>query len=236
LSQAEFGYNSSYHSSLGCSPFKALYGHEPNVGALPNNKEVTGASVAKVIQELHDQAIVLKEHLATTQNKMKHTADKKRRHQEYQVGEHVLLKLQPYAHNSLVNRPYPKLAFKYFGPYQVLERIGKAAYKLDLPEDALIHPVFHVSQLKPFLPDYTPVFATLPKVAPLHTKDIVPETVLQRRLVKKGGKAVPQALIKWTHLPAEAATWEDWYVLQARFPSFLAGGPARPAKGGNVTT
>jgi hypothetical protein len=146
LSQAEFWYNSSYHSSLGCSPFKALYGHEPNVGALPDTKEVASALVAEVIQELHDQAIVLKAHLAKAQNKMKHAADKKRRHQEYQVGEHVLLKLQPYAQNSLVNRPYPKLAFKYFGPYQVLERIGKAAYKLDLPEDALIHPVFHVSQ------------------------------------------------------------------------------------------
>jgi rRNA maturation endonuclease Nob1 len=71
---------------LGCSPFKALYGHEPNVGALPNNKEATRSSVAEVIQELQDQAIVLKEHLAKAQNKMKHAADKKRRHQEYQVG------------------------------------------------------------------------------------------------------------------------------------------------------
>jgi hypothetical protein len=55
-------------------------------GALPNNKEATRSSVAEVIQELQDQAIVLKEHLAKAQNKMKHAADKKRRHQEYQVG------------------------------------------------------------------------------------------------------------------------------------------------------
>jgi hypothetical protein len=78
LSQAEFWYNSSYHSSLGCSPFKALYGHEPNVGALPDTKEVASALVAEVIQELHDQAIVLKAHLAKAQNKMKHAADKKK--------------------------------------------------------------------------------------------------------------------------------------------------------------
>jgi hypothetical protein len=55
--------------------------------------------------------------------------------------------------------------------------------------------------------------------------------------VKKGGKAVPQVLVKWTGLPQEAATWEDWYVLQARFPSCLAGGPASSQGGGaDVTT
>jgi hypothetical protein len=60
----------------------------------------------------------------------------------------------------------------------------------------------------------------------------MPETVLMRRLVKKGGKAVPQAKIKWKNLPEEAATWEDWYVLLKRFPTFLAGGPASPDGGG----
>lgn len=125
----------------------------------------------------------------------------------------MLLKLQPYAQTSLVNRPYPKLAFKYFDPYQVLNKIGKAAYKLDLPEDSQIHPVFHMSQLKPFLPNYTPIFSNLPKVTALDDKEVMPEQVLQRRLVKRGGKAIHQALIKWTNLPGEATTWEDWYVL-----------------------
>lgn len=107
------------------------------------------------------------------------------------MGDKVLLKLQPYAQQSLVNRPFPKLAYKYFGPFSVLERIGDAAYKLELPSDASIHPVFHVSQLKEFTPDFTPVYTELPKVAELDRFYPQPEAVLERRLVKKGRTAVP---------------------------------------------
>jgi hypothetical protein len=102
--------------------------------------------------------------------------------------EMVLLKLQPYAQSPLVNIPFTKLSFKYFGPYKVTHRIGRAAYQLDLPASSQLHPVFHVSQLKPFLPNYTPVFSDLPKVAELDVKGLYPEAVLERRLVKKGNR------------------------------------------------
>ena len=91
--------------------------------------------------------------------------------------------------------PFPNLAMKYFGPYTVLERIGSTAYKLDLPT-SLIHPTFHVSQLKAFVPDHTPVFAVLPPQLHLDTEDIVPEAILDRHLVRKGSWAVLQVLIK----------------------------------------
>jgi hypothetical protein len=106
----------------------------------------------------------------------------------------------------VVNRPFPKLAFKYFGPFEVLQRVGLTAYKLKLPEGSQVHPVFHVSQLKPFVADYTPVYSDFKILVDLSVKDLQPEAILQRRLVKKGSKAIPQVLVKWRHLPKASAT------------------------------
>lgn len=136
----------------------------------------------------------------------------------------MFLKLQPYAQSSVVKRPYPKLAYKYYGPYTILEKVGTAAYKLELPEGALIHPVFHVSQLKPQVPNYTPVFSSLPHPVDFSLKDVQPEEIVDRRSVKKGNSAHVQVLIKWTSLPATMATWEDYDALRTRFPGAPAWG------------
>jgi hypothetical protein len=93
---------------------------------------------------------------------MKLLTDQKRQDFSFSVGDQVLLKLQPYTQSTLASKPYPKLAYKYYGPYTVLERVGAVAYRLQLPEGALIHNVFHISQLKPFSADYTPVYDCLP--------------------------------------------------------------------------
>jgi len=138
---------------------------------------------------MQDRALhlqTLKHHLLRAQMKMKLQADKKRADLQFQPGEQVLLKLQPYVQTSVANRPYPKLAFKYYGPYTVLKKVRPVAYKLQLPSDSLIHPVFHISQLKPFHPNYTPVYAELPTVKDLAVANTVPEAILERRLVKKG--------------------------------------------------
>lgn len=236
LSLAELWYNTNYHTALGCSPLKALYGYDPPLGSflpLPDSEQSPASSL---VQDRETQLTRLKAHLQVAQNRMKVQADKNRTDRQFQVGESVLLKLQPYVQQSVVSRPYPKLAFKFFGPFRVLEKIGNATYRLDLPEHSLIHPVFHISQLKPFTPNYSPVFAELPTVVNLSSANVVPELILERRLVKKGNQAVPQVLIKWSNLPSQAATWEDFYVVKERFPDAVAWGQATSEGGEDVST
>jgi len=86
----------------------------------------------------------------------------------------------------VVKRPYPKLAYKYFGHFKVLECLGIVAYRLELPSDSKVHPIFHISQLKPFVADHTPLYSTLPVTTDLEASVAVPEQVLDRHLVKKG--------------------------------------------------
>lgn len=209
LSQAEFWYNSTHHVALGCSPFKALYGHDPFLGVPLQPSSTTSVLVQDFIADHQLHAELLKEHLARAQNRMKLAADRQRTEVTFQLGEKVLLKLQPYAQTSLVNRPFPKLAMKYYGPFTIIDKIGSTAYKLDLPPASSIHPTFHVSQLKAYTPDCTPVFSELPPLINQDGSDVIPEGVLDRRLVKKGNVAVPQVLIKWSKLPSTSATWED---------------------------
>ena len=76
----------------------------------------------------------------------------------------VYLKLQLYIQSSVAVRANHKLSYKYFGPYEVLQRVGAVAYKLKLPDSSHVHPVFHVSQLKPSAKQHVLVSASLPSV------------------------------------------------------------------------
>jgi hypothetical protein len=79
------------------------------------------------------------------------------------------------------------------------------------------------------------VFHELPKVVELDLMDAEPEAILDRRLVKKGNIAIPQGLIKWKFIDADAATWEDISMLRSHFPTFTAWGQAPVPEGGSVT-
>ncbi|WVZ64260.1 hypothetical protein U9M48_013810 [Paspalum notatum var. saurae] len=85
LSLAELWYNSSYHSSLGCSPFKALYGLEPNLAAEVSIASSTIPTVNDLVADRAIQLENLKQHLAAAQNRMKQYADKKRTELEFQL-------------------------------------------------------------------------------------------------------------------------------------------------------
>jgi len=109
---------------------------------------------------------------------------------------------------------------RYFGPFKVLDRIGKVAYKLELPPTAKIHSVFHISVLKKCIG--APTTTTIP--TPLLIDDIGvqlhPQIVLGHRMIKKNDRWHEEVLIKWQSLLSEEATWESYEQMQQQFPSF----------------
>lgn len=108
----------------------------------------------------------------------------------------------------------PKLAFKFFGPFEVVHQINSIAYELALPMGYGIDLVFHVSQLKPKVGSKTSVSPTILDISSgLH----IPEAVLDTELVRRGGKTVSQPLIKWSWWDSSLATWEDEVAVKQFF-------------------
>ncbi|KAL8442273.1 hypothetical protein Emed_007349 [Eimeria media] len=105
-------------------------------------------------------------------------------------------------------RGCPKFQQRYIGPYRILERIGPAAYKLQLPPSMSIHPVFHVSLLSPHRPrpkdmasppDWEPVGAA---------SDGLPIYEVESILDQRGEGDTARYLVKWKGFPDSDATWE----------------------------
>ncbi|KAK1601001.1 hypothetical protein QYE76_018341 [Lolium multiflorum] len=178
---------------------------------------------------LHRQetSALLQQQLLRAQQRMKNQEDKNRTEREFAVGDMVYMKLQPYAQTSVARRSNHKLAFKFFGPYEVLSRVGKVAYKLKLPANSQIHPVLHVSQLKKSVPpaqvhslDFPLHFITDEKVG------VQPTHIHDRREIKHGRGYIKQALVEWSGLPSTLRTWELEVELRCRFPLAPAWGQA----------
>nr|GEU68362.1 putative reverse transcriptase domain-containing protein [Tanacetum cinerariifolium] len=128
LPLAKFSCNNSYHLSIRCAPFEALYGRKYRV-------------------------VLIKERLKVTRDRQKSYTDSRRKHLEFEVGDQVLLKVSPWI-GVVCFEKKGKLAPRYVGPFEILERIGPVAYHLRLPEElSSVHDTFHVSNLKKCLTD-----------------------------------------------------------------------------------
>ena len=137
---------------------------------------------------------------------MRAQADKKRSERQFLVGDSVYLKLQPYVQTSVAQRSSQKLSFRYFGSFKVLKRVGAVAYKLQLPSDARIHPVVHVSQLKQALKPSELVSPTLPLHYVTDRTSVQPCAVISERFIKMGNKMKPQLQVRWGGLPDNCET------------------------------
>ncbi|GKA55687.1 putative reverse transcriptase domain-containing protein [Tanacetum coccineum] len=148
LPLAEFSYNNSYHTSIRCAPFEALYGRKcrsPVLWAEIGEGSLIGP---ELVQETTDKVVVIKEKLQAARDRQKSYADSGRKMTEYEVGENVLLKVSPWKGVMRFGKK-GKLAPRYVRPFEILKRIGPVAYRLRLPEELTgVHDTFHVSNLK----------------------------------------------------------------------------------------
>jgi hypothetical protein len=142
---AKFSYNNSYQASLKMAPFEALYGRKcrtPLYWSQTGESQLFGTDI---IKEAERQVQIIRENLRVAQSRQKIYVYGKRRDVSFQEGGYVYLKVSPIRglHRFKVKG---KLSPSYIGPFQILQRVGEVAYRLDLLEQLSdVHDVFHIS-------------------------------------------------------------------------------------------
>ena len=143
----EFAYNNSNQMSIQMALYEALYWRPcrspvclTKVGERPS----TGLDLVKETSEKVD---LIRNRLLTAQSRQKIYADRWRRPLEFEVGDHVFLKVMPKRGVVRFDKQ-GKLSQRYIGPFKVLEMVGTVTYRLALPPGLSgVHAVFHVSML-----------------------------------------------------------------------------------------
>ena len=154
LCLVEFAYNNGYQTSAKLSPFEILYDRKcttPISWDNPADRLMVGP---EMLQEMENMVRKVQQNLKEAHNRKKSSADQKRRHLEFQVGDHVYLKVKA-RKISLKLGNCAKMAPRFCGPFEILARIGPMAYQLALLANLKIHNVFHVSLLKKYVHDPT---------------------------------------------------------------------------------
>lgn len=158
LPLAEFAINNAVQASTGTTPFLMDTGQTPltpNMVALSRADPQSAAF--PFVGRWRETVKTVRHNLHNAQHRQKQLYDRKVTERQFQVGQRVLLSIKNL--KDLLSKSFDverssKLMGKHLGPYPVLERIGKVAYKLDLSSASIlkdIHPVFHVSLLRPFI-------------------------------------------------------------------------------------
>lgn len=90
---------------MGRTPFEVIYGHLPREFGL---SQVDDCSVPDLAAWLHEREVIrehLQQQLKKAQDHMKHQADRHCTDRSFEVGDQVLLKLQPFIQTSVARRP-----------------------------------------------------------------------------------------------------------------------------------
>jgi len=218
----EFAYNNSYQASIQMAPFEALYGRKcrsPLCWVELSERRMFGPDL---VDQTAVQIDKIRKRLLTAQSRQKSYADVRRKPLEFEEGEHVFLKLTPTtgAGRSIKVK---KLHPRYIGPFQILSRVGSVAYKLALPPHlSKIHDVFHVSQLKKYVPDPSHVIEQ-DDIALRDdlTYEVGPVQIVDRKVKQLRNKQIPLVKVAWKGLTENEATWEAEERMREIYPKLF---------------
>jgi len=188
LPWAEYVYNTAYQTSLHETPFRVVYGRDP---PSIRSYEPGETRVAAAAQEMEAREAFLADvryRLEQAQAVQKLYYDRQHRPVSYQVGDWALLRLRQRPAASLPRTSTGKLKPRYVGPYCVSELVNEVAVRLELPQGARLHDVFHVGVLKKFV-DTPP--ASPPALPVIHHGAVVPEPLrVERTRLARGVRQV----------------------------------------------
>ncbi|KAH9674643.1 Endonuclease [Citrus sinensis] len=199
---AQFSYNLQGSEATSKSPFEIIMGFQPMTpNAIASTYRGKSPVAHKLAREWHEEA----------ERKMKKWADTRRRHVEYKESDQVMIKLLPQQFKTL-RKVHKGLVRRYEGPFRVVQRVGNVSYQLQLLPRLKIHPVCHVSLLKPYHEDMGEPSRGESRHAPTivvtaFDKD-VDYIIADRKVSRRGVLAHSEYLVKWKNLPESEATWQ----------------------------
>jgi hypothetical protein len=210
LTAAEFACNNAPNQSTGMTPFHLNHGQDPwnpyaSLAQIPDQVP----SVEDFLTSISNGIQTAKDALTLAKANQERNANRHRRDVEYNVGDQVLLNSNHINLASQALRPSKKLQHRFIGPYQVITKVSPVAYKLELPPDLRIHPVFHVSLLRPYQAPTKIEHRTLNTPPPPaitiedHQEYEVEQILDQRTRFRR-----KEFLVKWVGYPDYDATWE----------------------------
>ncbi|GJV95603.1 putative reverse transcriptase domain-containing protein [Tanacetum coccineum] len=222
LQLVKFSYNNSYHSSIRCAPFEALYGRKCRSPILWAEIGESSLIRPELVQETTNKVVLIKEKLKAARDRQKSYADNRRKPLKFEVGDRVMLKVSPWKGVIRFGKK-EKLAPRYIGPFEILERIGPVAYRLRLPEELSgVHDTFHVSNLKKCLAD-----ASLH--VPLDEKKIdktlhfveEPIEIMDREVKRLKRSKISLVKVCWNSKRGPEFTWEREDYMKSKYPQLF---------------
>jgi len=182
------------------APYEALYG--PRCRTPICWDEVGERRLSQV--ELIDQTIEIvrkiRERLRAAQDRQKSYTNVRRRPLMFKVGDHVFLKVSPLKGNLRFGQK-GKLTPRYIGLFEILPNVGPVAYCLALPPNLQgIHDVFHVSQLRQYIPDPQHIISFEPiwlKESLTYVKE--PDQIIDRKDQALRNRVIPFVKVLWKH-------------------------------------